>query len=100
MEFIAREQVIKELQQSFQNYIDKYGIEDIGIFEEEGQDDHYYLGFTVSKEGRTYHVHTPYIKNNNGGLAPLKQEWTVESDDPREVDLKGYDDLESVFREI
>jgi hypothetical protein len=89
MEFLSREQIINDLQQSFQPYIEKFGIEDIGIFEEEGQDDRYYIGYTAKKEGKTYHIHTPFIKNNDGGLAPIKNEWTVESDEPQEKDLRG-----------
>lgn len=100
MEFLSREQLINELQQSFQAYLDKYNLDGIGIFEEEGQDNRYYLGYTAEKEGKTYHIHIPYIKNNSGGLAPLKEEWTVESDDPKEDDLRGFNDLESVFREF
>ena len=40
---------MNELQQSFQPYLNKYGIEAIGIFEEEGQDDRYYLGYTTQR---------------------------------------------------
>lgn len=100
MEFLPREQIINELQQSFQHYIDTFGIEDIGIFEEEGQADQYYMGYTIRKEGETFHIHIPYIKNEHGGLAPIDNEWTVETDDPKKDDLKGYNDLESVFRDI
>ena len=100
MEFLSREQIINDLQQSFQPYIEKFGIEGIGIFEEEGQDDRYYLGYTARKEGKTYHIHTPFIKNNNGDLTPIKNEWTVETDEPQEDDLRGYSDVESAFRQI
>ncbi len=100
MEFLSREQIINELQQSFQSYIDKYDIDNIGIFEEEGQDDRYYIGFTVNKNGKTYHIHSSYSKNGKGGLRPVQNEWTVETDDPQKEDLKGYHDLESVFRNI
>ena len=41
--YLSREQIMNELQQSFELYLNKYGIENIGIFEEEGQDDRYYL---------------------------------------------------------
>lgn len=44
MEFLPREQIINTLQEPLQSYIDKYGIDDIGIFEEEGQGNQYYLG--------------------------------------------------------
>jgi len=100
MVFLSREQIINELEQSFQLYIEKFGIENIGIFEEEGQGDRYYLGYTAKKDGKTYHIHIPYTKNKNGDLSPINNEWTVESDEPEGEDLKGYDNLESVFREM
>jgi hypothetical protein len=96
----TREQIIKSLQQPFQFYIDHFGIDNIGIFEEEGQADLYYLGYTVTKNGKTYHIHTPYKKNDNGRLIHIDTEWTLETDDPQENDLQGYQNLESVFREI
>ncbi|QED48060.1 DUF5634 family protein [Cytobacillus dafuensis] len=100
MEFLTREQIINDLQKPFQSYLDRFGIEDIGIFEEEGQGDIYYMGYTVKKDGKTYHIHCPFKKNNNGGLTPMKNEWTVETDEPQKEDLEGYHDIESVFREI
>ena len=100
MESSSREQIIKSLQQPFQFYIDHFGIDNIGIFEEEGQAEVYYLGYTVSKNGKTYHIHTPYKKNNSGGLTPIDTEWTLETDDPEGNDLQGYQNLESAFRDI
>jgi Family of unknown function (DUF5634) len=100
MEFLPRKQIIDELQQPFQAYLETFDLDGIGIFEEEGQEDHYYLGYTVAKSGKTYHIHTPYKKNNNGDLAPIKNEWTVETDEPETDDLRGYHDLESAFREV
>ncbi|MBS4177747.1 DUF5634 family protein [Lederbergia citrea] len=100
MEFLSREQIINELQQSFQPYIEKFDLDGIGIFEEEGKDNRYYLGYTAEKDGKTYHVHIPYIKNNSGALAPVETEWTVESDDPRDEDRRGYNDVESIFRTL
>ncbi|MEH7380231.1 DUF5634 family protein [Bacillus sp. JJ1533] len=100
MDYLSREQIINELQQSFQPYLNKYGIDDIGIFEEEGQGDRYYLGYTTRKDGKTHHIHLPYKKNNDGGLAPIDSKWTVESDNPLETDLKEFEDLDHVFREI
>ena len=100
MEFLSRKQIIKELQQSFQSYIEKYNLDGIGIFEEEGQENRYFLGYTAEKEGKTYHLHIPYVKNNIGDLAPIKTEWTVETDDPQDDDYGGYKDLESAFRQI
>ncbi|WP_338451080.1 DUF5634 family protein [Niallia oryzisoli] len=100
MEYLTREQIINDLQQSFQPYIDKFDIEDIGIFEEEGQDDQYFIGYTARKEGKTYHIHTPFKKNNHGELTPIKNEWTIESDEPEREDIRGFKDVESALREI
>jgi hypothetical protein len=100
MEFLSREQIINELQQPFQSYLEKFDLEGISIFEEEGQKNQYYLGYTVEKSGKTYHIHTPYTKNSSGELAPIKNEWTIETDEPQTDDLRGYHNLESAFREI
>jgi hypothetical protein len=100
MEFLPRAQIINELQEPFQSYIQKFGIDDIGIFEEEGEKDLYHMGYTVNKSGNTYHIHRAYRKDDNGGLAPDMHEWTVESDDPEKEDIGGYKDLESVFKSI
>ncbi|PWW25497.1 hypothetical protein DFO73_11396 [Cytobacillus oceanisediminis] len=100
MDFLPREQIINALQEPLQSYISKYGIDDIGIFEEEGQDNQYYMGYTVKKEGKTYHIHSPYTKNDNGGLAPIKKEWTVETDEPQKDDRRGFNDLDQAFRVI
>ena len=100
MEFLSREQIIEELQGTLQMYIDEYGIDNIGIFEEEGEDDRYYIGYTATKDGKTYHIHTPFKKDHHGGLIPIEDEWTVEPDEPEGNDLRGYQDLESAFREM
>ncbi|MFS0823196.1 DUF5634 family protein [Bacillus sp. 1P02SD] len=100
MDYLSREQIMNELQQSFRPYLNKYGIEDIGIFEEEGQGDRYFLGYTTQKDGKIYHIHLPFQKMNDDRLAPIDSKWTVESDNPQEKDLKEFKDLDHVFREI
>jgi hypothetical protein len=100
VEYLSREQITNELQQSFQPFLNKYQIEGISIFEEEGQDDRYYLGYTTRKDGKTHHIHLPFQKDRDGGLAPIDNKWTVESDNPMEKDLTEFVDLDDVFREI
>jgi len=100
VDYLSREQIMNELQESFQPYLNKYGIEAIGLFEEEGQDDRYYLGYTTRKDGKIHHIHLPFQKNGDGGLAAIDRKWTVESDNPQEKDLKDFEDLDHVFREI
>ncbi|MBG9446712.1 DUF5634 family protein [Cytobacillus firmus] len=100
MEFLPREQVLNSLQEPFQSYIDKYGIDDIGIFEEEGQDQYCYMGYTVKKAGKTYHVHSPFLKDGNGGLSPGRNEWTIESDEPDGADRSGFTSIEQALQEL
>ena len=41
-----------------------------------------------------------FKKDRDGGLAPIDNKWTVESDNPMEKDLTEFVDLDDVFREI
>ncbi|MEQ2525192.1 hypothetical protein EKG37_06650 [Robertmurraya yapensis] len=100
MEYLTREQIIHDLQEPLQSYIDQFGIDDIGIFEEQGQDALYYMGYTVNKDGKTYHIHTPFQKNEQNEFTPVKNEWTLETDEPDSKDKSGYYDVESVLKEL
>ncbi|MCM3090456.1 MULTISPECIES: DUF5634 family protein [unclassified Cytobacillus] len=100
MDFLSREQVIRELQEPFQSYLDKYGIDDIGVYEEEGQDQYYYMGYTLKKAGKTYHVHSPFLKDENGGLTPAGNEWIIESDEPDRADSRGFTSVEQALQEL
>ena len=100
MEYLSRNEILNELQNSLPEYIEKFDLDSIGIFEEHGEGDRYYLGYTVSKGEKTYHVHLPYTKSNEGNLTPLGNEWTVETDEPNNEDRRGFDSLESVFEQI
>ncbi|EDL64833.1 hypothetical protein BSG1_13626 [Bacillus sp. SG-1] len=100
MAFLSREQLINELQTSFPSLMEEYGLEEIGVFEEEGQKDQYYLGYTVKKDGKAYMIHLPYKKDHDGGLEPSSQQWTIESDDPDAADHTGFDSMESALRGI
>jgi len=100
MEFLAREEILNDLQQSMPAFMNQYNLDDIGLYEEQGQGDVYYMGYTVKKNGKTYHIHTPYHKNEHGQFASQQTSWTAEPDEPNKEDLKGYTSLESVFRDI
>lgn len=100
MEFLPREEVIQQLQRPFQSLMDQYDIDDIGIFEEEGEENRYFLGYNVKKSGKTYHIHMPYQKNHYGELAPLRNEWILETDEPAKDDQRGFQTLEGVLRKL
>ncbi|MGF2614865.1 hypothetical protein FZC84_08445 [Rossellomorea vietnamensis] len=100
MAFISREQLINELQTAFPSLLEEYGLEDIGIFEEEGQKDQYYLGYTMKKDGKAYMIHLPYKKDHDGGLEPSSEQWTIESDDPESVDTSEFNSIEAALKMI
>lgn len=100
LEYLSRTQIINELQKPFQTYLEQYEIDEIGIYEEAGQEGIYHMGYTVTKDGKTYHIHTSFQKNKDEFLAPLDDLWTLETDEPTEDDRTGYRDLVSVFRKI
>jgi hypothetical protein len=100
MESISREQLIHNLQQSFQSLTQEHNLDHIGVFEEEGQDSQYYVGYTVKKDGKAYMVHQPYTKRDDNTLSPMETKWTVETDNPNGIDTNGYKRLEDALEEI
>jgi hypothetical protein len=95
MTFFSRETLIDKMNNTLPQMINKYNLEDIGIFEEEGEGNIYYIGYTVRKNGEVYMIHFPHEKNIEGKLAPLEEEkWVIESDDG---DTNGYDNLDAAF---
>lgn len=97
MDFLPREQIIQEMTGALQKMIDVYQLEEAGIFEEEGQGDMYYVGYTVRLNGDIFMIHKPFIKNEAGELAYEKMEWVVETD---EEDYHKYKSLDDVFTAI
>lgn len=97
MDFLPREQVIEEMTETLHKMMEVYQLEDVGVFEEEGEGDVYYVGYTVRRKGDVFMMHMPFIKNDAGELAPRKIEWTVETE---EEDFHGYQSLDDVFTAI
>ncbi|WP_075980600.1 DUF5634 family protein [Bacillus massilinigeriensis] len=100
MGFSSREQIINKLKEQLEAYIQKYDLDDIGIFEEQGKDEEYFVGYTIKKNGKTYHLHTPYKKSDDNELVPTNKEWIIETDDPQGEDLRGYHDIENALSEL
>lgn len=100
MEHLSREEILNDLQRSFESYINQYDIDDIGIFEEQGENNHYYFGYTVKKGDKTFHIHSPYSQKGNDRFTPEKSSWTIETDNPKDKDVRGYSDLDSVFQNL
>jgi len=94
MEYLAREEVVDRLNQELDEMMTKYQLEDIGVFEEQGEGAMYYMGFTVRKDGEVFMVHKPFAKNEKGQLAATKEGWVIESD---EGDTSGYPSLDAAF---
>jgi hypothetical protein len=97
MEYINREALVTELTSRFQALMDEYDLEDIGVYEEQGAEDEYYVGFTVRKEGEVYMINLPYTKNQQGELSVKEQDWTIQAENG---ELHGYRNLDDVFTAI
>ncbi|MCT8138111.1 DUF5634 family protein [Anaerobacillus sp. CMMVII] len=97
MEPIHREAILNEMNQSLPKLLEKYDLEDVGIFQEEGEGNRYYLGYTVRKNGEVYMIHQAFRKNESGNLASDEQNWVIESDDG---DSRGYESLDAVFSHL
>ncbi|WP_066051630.1 DUF5634 family protein [Robertmurraya korlensis] len=100
MEYVTRENIMNELQQSFHSLMDTYNLEDIGLFEEQGPNGQYYMGYTINQNGGTYFIHQTYKTNSNGHLALIGKEWTIETDEPNTDDKTGYESIEDVFQQL
>jgi hypothetical protein len=97
MESIQREAILNEMNQSLNQMLEKYDLDDVGIFQEEGEGNTFYLGYTVRKNGEVYMIHQAFTKNENGNLSPAEQSWVIESDDG---DSRGYESLDAVFSHL
>ncbi|MFD1738778.1 DUF5634 family protein [Bacillus salitolerans] len=98
MNFTPREEIMNYFVHSLESVMDKYDLDDIGIYEEEGAGSHYYMGYTVRKGDKVYMINQPYVKNDQKHLAIEHEEWTIQSDDGKEV--KGIATLDEVFHQI
>jgi hypothetical protein len=93
VEYKNREIILKEMQQSLQPLMKQYDLDSIGIYEEEGEDENYYLGYSIEKNDNFFIINIPYIKNNEGELAVKDTNWTIQLDDHEEKNLKNLDEV-------
>ncbi|MGS2779384.1 DUF5634 family protein [Robertmurraya sp. GLU-23] len=100
MEYGTREEIMNTLQQSFHSLMNTYQLEDIGLFEEQGSNGEYYMGYTINQNGGTYMLHQTYKTNSDGQFALITKEWTIESDEPNYEDKKGYVSIEEAFQHL
>lgn len=94
MEFISRDTILNEMNDSLKRILDKYDLDDIEIFEEEGVGNLFHLGYTIRKNGDVHMIHIPFMKNEQGDLAPTDESWVIENDNG---ESSGYQTLEEVF---
>jgi hypothetical protein len=97
MEFVPRSVIIHEFIDALQPLMDVYHLDQVGIFEEEGEGNKYYIGYTINKDDKMIVLHMPFVKNERGELALEKQEWTVRKDGREQ---KGYYSLQAAMDEI
>jgi hypothetical protein len=97
MEFAPRSVIIHEFIDTLQPLMDVYQLDQVGIFEEEGEENKYYIGYTINKDDDMIVLHMPFVKNERGELALEKQEWTIRKDGREQ---KGYYLLQEAMDEI
>jgi hypothetical protein len=97
MDFVKREVIMNELIETLEPMMETYDLDQIGIFEEEGENDLYYMGYTLNKGEEMIVLHMPFVKNARGELALQKQEWTIRMDGNEQ---KGYHSLEEAMNHI
>lgn len=100
LEYGTREEIMNTLQQSFHSLMNTYQLEDIGLFEEQGPNGEYYMGYTINQNGGTYMLHQTYKTNSDGQFALITKEWTIETDEPNYDDKKGYVSIEEAFQHL
>jgi len=100
MEFGSREEIMNTLQQSFHSLMDTYQLEDIGLFEEQGPNGEYYIGYTINQNGGTYMLHQTYKTDHEGQFGLIHKDWTIETDEPNSDDKKGYGSIEEAFQHL
>ncbi|MFC0612658.1 DUF5634 family protein [Scopulibacillus daqui] len=97
MEYVPRETILNDLKSEMENIMDDYGLEDIGIYEEEGEGKDYYIGYTIRKDGKIYMINIPFVKNDKNELAIAEQSWTIQQENGEH---KGCRTLGEVFQTI
>lgn len=98
MNYAPREVILDEFIHSLHSLLEQYDLDDIGIYEEEGEGSHYFMGYTIRKDGNVYMINRPYVKNEENELAIEKDEWTIQTDEGDEV--KGVSSIDEVFQKI
>ncbi|MFC7395489.1 DUF5634 family protein [Scopulibacillus cellulosilyticus] len=97
MEYVPRETVLNDMKSEMKNVMNNYGLEDIGLYEEEGEGREYYIGYTVRKDGKVYMINIPFVKNDKNELAIAEQCWMIQEENG---DYKGCKTLGEVFQAI
>ncbi|AGT31784.1 hypothetical protein M493_07495 [Geobacillus genomosp. 3] len=97
MEFAPRSVVIEEFIDTLEPMMEAYDLDQVGIFEEHGEGNRYYIGYTINKDDEMIVVHMPFVRNERGEVALEKQEWTVRKDGDEKT---GYRSLQEAMEEV
>jgi hypothetical protein len=97
VDFVPRSVIIHEFIDTLQPMMEAYHLDQVGIFEEEGEGNKYYIGYTINKDDDMIVLHMPFVKNERGELALEKQEWTIRKNGREQ---KGYRFLHEAMDEM
>ncbi|MDL4840707.1 DUF5634 family protein [Aquibacillus rhizosphaerae] len=100
MQYKAREELITNLQETFQSLMETYDLDEIGMFEEEGPENQYFIGYTIKKDDKAYMIHQQFNKNDSDKLALIEEKWAIETDEPQQLDKHNFMSLDEAFNKI
>lgn len=97
MEHLSRDTVLTAMTDTFEGKMEQYDLDEIGIFEEQGEGDLYYIGYRVKKGENVFIIHQAYKQSDDGFMVPGNDQWVIESESGDEW-LFGT--LDEAFRQI
>jgi hypothetical protein len=97
MDFISRKEIIAGLNHSLEPMLNKYNLDEIGVYEEEGEGKTYYMGYTIKKDNHVFMIHLPYEKNNEGELSVKDSTWTIQSENN---EVRGIETLDQAVNQM
>ncbi|MCD8508641.1 MAG: DUF5634 family protein [Bacillus sp. (in: Bacteria)] len=97
MEHLSRDTILTGMTDTFEGKMEQYDLDEIGIFEEQGEGDLYYIGYRVKKGDNVYMIHQAYHKSEDGLVIPGQDHWVIESE---AGDNGVFGTLDEAFQEI
>lgn len=97
MEQITVETLFNEFEQSLPALIEQYNLDKASVYEEEGENGNFYIGYAVKKSKKIFFIHLPFEQDDKGQLKMLANDWTIRAENE---EYNGFDSLDTVFEKV